>query len=132
MRELRKTGRQLGIKRADILLAAVLLAASAVAGLVLFLSQPGEEYVSVRVDGEEIALLPLDTDCTFPVGDGNIIEITGGRVRMTYADCPDKICVKTGSISHSGQSIVCAPHKVVIIIVGGQNDSQSSYDVITN
>jgi Uncharacterized protein conserved in bacteria len=132
MNKLRRAAGALGVRRGDLVLAAALLVISMAGCLILFLPETGREYVSVRKNGEEIALLPLDTDCAFSVGDGNIIEIKDGTVRMTYADCPDKICVRTGSISHSGQSIVCAPNKVVILIVGGNQKNQSSYDVITN
>ena len=43
---------------------------------------------------------------------------------MTHADCPDQICVKTGSISRSGQSIVCAPNRVVVTVTGEDKDAQ--------
>ena len=51
-------------------------------------------------------------------------------VRMIDAECPDKICVKTGAVSRSGQSIVCAPHKIVVTVTGGK--ATSDYDVKTN
>ena len=130
MDKLRSSFRQLGITRGDLILLTGLLAFSGILGLILALRQPEPEYVSVRVDGTEVALLPLDNDCVYRISDGNTIEISGSIVRMTYADCPDKICVKTGAISQSGHSIVCAPHKVVVLITGG-NDRRS-YDAITN
>ena len=84
-------------------------------------------------NGLEICRLPLDRDCRYSIGSENIIEISGGSVRMIYADCPDKICVRTGAISRSGQSIVCAPHRVVITIAGSDGkESHHDYDVITN
>ncbi len=130
MNKLRATLRQLGIKCGDIILAASLLALSAATGIMIALFQPQPEYVSVTVDGSEICRLPLSEDCTYRISDGNIIEISKGTVRMTYADCPDKICVKTGSIHRTGQSIVCAPHRIVVTITGGGRCS--GYDTMTN
>ena len=130
MNRLRRTLGRWGIKRGDLIVLAALLAFSAVLGIAFIVCRPEPEYVSVKADGMEIARLPLDEDCVFRVGDGNTIEICGGSVRMMEADCPDKICVKTGSISRSGQSIVCAPHKVVVTVIG-KNDNRN-YDVITN
>ncbi|MBQ9903031.1 MAG: NusG domain II-containing protein [Clostridia bacterium] len=122
--------RKLGIRRGDLLLALSLFLLSAALGGLFLLNIPAPEYVLIKKDGAEVARLPLGQDCRYSIGDGNIIEISGGSVRMTYADCPDRICVKTGSISRSGQSIICAPHKVTVTIIG-KNDTPS-YDVITN
>lgn len=48
----------------------------------------------------------------------NLIEMENGKIRIKDADCPDKICVKTGWISEPGQSIICLPHKLIIKIEG--------------
>lgn len=50
----------------------------------------------------------------------NRVLIENGRIRMEYADCPDKTCVKTGWLDRNAVPIVCLPHKVVIRYV---NDS---------
>jgi Protein of unknown function (DUF1312). len=48
----------------------------------------------------------------------NVIEVSTGRIRVKDADCPDKICVRTGWIDKPGEVIVCLPHKLVIQIIG--------------
>ena len=59
---------------------------------------------------------------------GNVhTQILDGKVRVTHADCPDRLCQKTGSISKAPQRIVCLPNKVVIKIVG-----TSEVDTIVN
>ena len=124
---------QLGIRRGDLILAAALLLLSAAAGILTLVIRPEPACALVRVNGTEIARLPLDQDGTYRIGSGNTIEISDGKVRMIYADCPDKICVRTGEISAIGQSIVCAPHRVVITIAGSDGkESHHNYDVITN
>ena len=128
MNRLKDACRELGITRADIALTAVLLAICGAAGGLIDALSPAPQSVSIRVDGEEVAVLPLDTDTTYRIAEGNTIEIKGGRVRMIYADCPDKICMHTGEISESGQSIVCAPNRVVVSITGG---TANQYDVQT-
>lgn len=130
MNNLTRVLRQFGIKRGDLILAAALLILSAASAVIIAFLQPPPEYVSVRENGLEICRLPLDRDCRYSIGSGNIIEISGGSVRMIYADCPNKICVRTGAISRGGQSIVCAPHRVTVTVTGGKNDQ--SYDAITN
>lgn len=130
MSRLRQKLRSLGIKRGDMIVVSVLLLLSAMIGILFAVNQPEPKYASVRVDGMEITRLPLDRDCIYRITDGNTIQISGGAVRMIDADCPDKICVKTGAVSRSGQSIVCAPHKIVVTVTGGK--ATSDYDVKTN
>lgn len=48
-------------------------------------------------------------------------RIKDNAIRVTYSTCPDKICVKQGRISSSGQAIVCLPNKVVISIINSSD-----------
>ena len=48
----------------------------------------------------------------------NRLVIRDGEARMEEADCPDKLCVHQGRISHTNESIVCLPHRISIRIVG--------------
>lgn len=48
----------------------------------------------------------------------NIVAIDQASVSMYEANCADRLCVKTGSISKANQVITCAPHKFVIKVVG--------------
>lgn len=45
-------------------------------------------------------------------------EIADGGVRVKSSDCPDKICVKTGLVSHEGMSAVCMPNRVIVTVEG--------------
>lgn len=58
----------------------------------------------------------------------NTVEVAPGKIRISDADCPDKICVKTGWISEPGQSSVCLPHKLIINIEG----KNAKFDQISN
>ena len=129
MNKLKNALGALGITRADIVLTTALLAFSVAAGCVIYALSPEPQYVSVNVGGVEICRLPLQNDVIYKISESNTIEISGGSVRMIYADCPDKICMHTGRISKSGQSIVCAPNRVVVSITGG---GSGEFDVKTN
>ena len=52
----------------------------------------------------------------------NMLRISEGKVWLSEADCPDKICVNMGKIQYPGQSIICLPHKVVVEIREGGPD----------
>lgn len=53
-------------------------------------------------------------------------EVKNGNIRLTKVSCPDKICEKTGYIGSSGQSIICIPNKITVVIIG----SDESVDVM--
>ena len=66
--------------------------------------------------------LALKNDTEFDVsgyqGGTNHIVIQDNAVYMSDADCPDKLCVHTGTIHKTGETIVCLPHRVVVEITG--------------
>ena len=58
------------------------------------------------------------------------VTAESGKVRISSSDCPDQICVHTGSLSSAGQTAVCLPFKVVLKVVSV--DSQGSITQDTN
>ena len=75
----------------------------------------------VKVDGSVVREVNLSADETFTVetnGGLNVVEVRDGKISVVAADCPDKICVRTGAISHGGEVIACVPHKLLIEIAG--------------
>lgn len=51
-------------------------------------------------------------------GEENIILVEHGAISMQSASCPDKLCVKRGTIQSSGIPLVCLPNHIIIEIVG--------------
>ena len=92
-------------------------------------------HAIVKVDGKvykEISLSALKEDDTFTVetpNGNNTISVKDKSISITNADCHDSLCVKQGSISKLGDTIVCLPHKLIIEIKGKEEDS-SSDDII--
>jgi len=90
-------------------------------------------YVQVTVNGEVYGEYSLNQDIRMCIDDGqtdgfNVFVIKDGKVSVTEADCPDKLCVKQRAISKNGESIVCLPHKLVISVTGGE---EAEYDGFT-
>lgn len=102
---------------ADIILIASLLVVALV--LFLVLGNRGEgNWAVVEINGVDVARYSLAEDGRYSLNGGtNILVIQNGSAMITEADCPDKICVKQGSIKHQGQTIVCLPNKLQIKIV---------------
>ena len=107
------------IKKNDIILiSALLLVSLALLCAVLLFSNTDTEEAVVRVDGKEAVRLPLDKDTEYlieGVGGSNLLVIKNGEAFITEADCPDKVCVRTGKASNI-KSLVCLPHKVVVTV----------------
>ena len=79
-------------------------------------------YVIIMYQNEEKARFSLASDGIYNINNGkNKIEILGGKVRMTYADCPDELCISQGWIEYDGQSIICLPNKITVMVSGGDS-----------
>lgn len=93
-------------------------------GSSLWLLLPGKDAAQVEVwsYGELKYTLPLDTDTevTVRAGGTNVVAVSGGKVAVTQADCPDGYCMDRGFCS-SGAQIVCLPNRLVINFLGEQD-----------
>jgi hypothetical protein len=76
----------------------------------------------VEVNGKEVMRIPLSRETRQYQVDGYVGKSTflveDFRVRMVDSACPDKLCVHTGWIGSSGDSIVCLPNRVVLRLEG--------------
>ena len=77
--------------------------------------------VIVSQNGSTLREYPLngfaDDVITNPeTGGTNRLHISGGRVWVTDASCPDKICEHYGRISGDGEVIVCLPNRLIITV----------------
>ena len=105
--------------RNDILLiGALLLAAAALIIVFQLAGKPGQTVV-VTENGQEIARFSLSEDRTYPIPSEkgeNILRIEHGAAWIESADCRDQICVKKGKIRKAGETIVCLPHRIVVLV----------------
>lgn len=112
--------------RNDLMLIAVLLTVSVLAGLCLWLIRGEGDTVTVTVDGDTYGVYSLaeerEVEITTPHG-RNLLVIRDGRAQVTEADCPDGICANHRPIHRSGESIVCLPHKVVVTVTATHRDT---------
>ena len=109
-------------KKKDLhLLAAALIAACLLFFLYRFLSAAPAAYGEVSVNGEVVAELDLNQDTSLTVsgwnGGSNTIVVQNGAISVTEATCPDHVCIHTGEISRTGETIVCLPNRLIITII---------------
>ena len=101
-----------------IILSAFLIIAGVIILIFMDKRSDGKRAV-VSVDNSRTLEFSLDedTEYTIEAADGfNKLVIKGDYVYIEEADCPDKICVKQGRISKTGESIICLPHKIIVEI----------------
>lgn len=90
------------------------------------------EWAVICQNGKEIKRInlqnvyePYDIDIECEFGK-NTIHVEQGKICISYADCPDKVCVKQGYIKNSAFPIVCLPHKLSISI----ENANEEYDTV--
>ena len=114
---------------ADIVLISSVLLISAFCFLLVSINKEEGSYALVTVGNEEYGKYPLNSETIIKIdidksgnGNYNIIAIADGKVDVTEASCPDGICEDHIPISSVGETIVCLPNKMVVTIIGDNNE----------
>ena len=117
--------------RAWIVLIAAAAAVLAFLSWLLLTDRREGTVVEVMQDGvvlREIDLSAVREEYSFevkwPGGGSNTVLVQPGRICVSEADCPDKICLAQGWLSDQATPIVCLPHRLVIEVKSaGQLDA---------
>ena len=143
------------IRKADIILfialVAVGLAASAIltmshadagSGAKVIIESGGSLYARYPLSEDRVVVVPApkqgrvdapSADSDAPASEQydyyNVVEIRDGKVSVTEASCKNQVCVRHGSISKAGESIVCLPNRLVVSI---ENSEGGGYDEVTS
>ena len=85
-------------------------------------------YATIKVDGEihNTIDLPTTSEEKFIIqteNGTNTILVNNNEINIVHADCKDELCVKQGSISKIGKTLICLPNKLIIEIKGDEYDS---------
>ena len=121
------------MKKADkiiaIIIALLIVLSTAVVFIYINYSKGTEKIAVIKQNTKVIKTIDLnkvDTPEEFTIKFNNTnynkIRVEKGRICIIDADCPNKICIKSGWISKSGETIVCLPHKLQIEIEGTNKD----------
>lgn len=126
------------MKKFDIVIIGILLVVSFVPYL-MFANRnkdtdKNELHAIVTVNGEVLADIDLlaheDEEFMIETSEGNNkVVVHDGGISIVEADCSDGVCVHQGIASRTGDMIVCLPHRVIIEVVGTDNEDKEQ-DVI--
>lgn len=98
-------------------------------------SNTSGKYVSVMVNGVEVKKIEFSDNVigeTYEIQSEfgrNVIEIGDESVWVIEADCPDKLDIKQGVISRTGEVLVCLPNRMIVEI---KSDKPSDEEKIDN
>ncbi|MCK4421674.1 NusG domain II-containing protein [candidate division WOR-3 bacterium] len=100
----------------------VLLSLSAI----FFIPNYKGEKIRIIVDNEREFIYPLyenrELEIVGRIGTTTIV-IENGKVSITDAPCPLKLCMRKGWISKKGEQIICVPNRILIKIEGEYLDA---------
>lgn len=116
------------IKKADIILAAVLIILGLAASYFLSFGKTFGSELLISCDGKKFGTYPLSEDRQIIIDNNdhlNKVTIKNGKVSMTFSDCHGGDCLRHSEISKSGETIICLPNKVVLEIIGESSDFDS-------
>ena len=108
----------------DAVVVIVLLGAALIAIPAMATQKPA--IVVTLYNNTIIARYPLTENRVYRIN-GNVgpmdIAVKNKTVRVLSATCAQHLCMHTGSISKTGQQIVCAPNHIIIEIHAAQKDT---------
>lgn len=120
------------MKKRDIIFICAIIAVATVLLLAVLLMREEGAYVSVRVDGEEIARYSLSRDGEYVLNGGtNVLKVEGGEAWMIEATCPQisgKKCTAQGRIRMAGETITCLPNRLTVTVVSGESEVELEVD----
>ena len=115
-------GRTIWLRKRDIILCIVLIAVGITCWLVMRFVLPAGNTADVYIDGRLVQTIDMTVDDAYEFSTdrgSNMVVVESEKIRVSDADCPDKVCVNMGWKSRRGETITCLPHKLVIEIQGG-------------
>ena len=104
------------MKKGDIIIAVCVLAAALIAfSALLIISFGKSQKIVITKNNDIIYEGKLSENKTINL-DTNVLQIKNGKVKMTYGDCKNQVCVNHKEISRKGETIVCLPNKIIVEI----------------
>lgn len=101
------------LKKGDIILITILLFISII-GLIAFFNKSAQTVI-VKSDNKTVYSGKLNVDKEIKLTH-NTVVVKNNKAFMKCSDCKNQICVKTGKITKSGETVICLPNKVIIEI----------------
>ena len=111
------------VRRGDVVVIFAVLALAMALALGVALLVSGSEIGSrLEVHAPSgVSYYQLSDDATFDISSEGYtlrVVVSDGEARVDLCDCPDGLCRRMGSISRAGESIICVPARVKLVVSG--------------
>lgn len=116
------------IKKGDVVIIACLCVICVLLFIPSFASSE-DNTAYIYLDGElfeQISMNSVSKDYTLSVG-GCELQISSDGIEFISSSCPDKLCIKKGKLTRSGDTMACVPNKVVVSI---KSESKNQIDAV--
>lgn len=118
-------------KKMDIIVIAILIVFSFIPHFIYYSvgsKNTKNLYATIKVDGNlhKTINLPVTSQEKFTISTEhgtNTIIVNNNEIKIIDAKCKDKLCIKQGSISKIGKTLICLPNELIIEIKGDEYDS---------
>ncbi len=120
------------IKKGDFLIFGIILTMIVATAIGFYRVPLSAHTVTIYVDSQEYATyaisegfektVTIETDFGY-----NQIKLHSGTAEITESDCANRDCIRMGKISQAGDVLICLPHKLMIVLEGGDLVDAVSY-----
>ena len=114
------------LKKGDFFIILVVLVLAAAVFLPFALAPSRSLTCEITKDGELVKRVCLGAGyhetITLEGAATNTIIIDDAAVYFSQSTCPDQVCVRTGKLTRAGQIAVCLPNRVIVRLIGAQNE----------
>lgn len=105
------------MKKKEIIIISIIIICSLISIFFININKEKGKIVIVKINGVEESRYKISENGEYILNNGtNIMCINDGKVYMLYANCDDHICINQGEINEIGESIVCLPNRISIIV----------------
>lgn len=123
-------------KRSDLIIIAVILLVSAVSWVLydtISKDKPVRAEIYYYSQLVEVVDLDVSENRSFSIPQ-NLNVVFGidekGSIAFIESDCPDKVCIKTGSLHRPGEYAACLPNGIILKIVPQGERDDDDADII--
>ena len=121
------------IRKKEVFIFGGILLLSIVAGLIYYFMQSSKDYGSIRITVglDEFGTYSLGKNQEIDIDGHNKVTIKDGQAVMSFAECPDHLCMSMSPIDERGGLIVCLPNQVIIEGIPAESTKNNGVDALS-
>ena len=120
-----------GLKKLDITII-IISVVGIIFSFLIFHRRADNMVLVVYADDRKKVYSLDDADFEIKSQHGRVkVQIRSGRARLVESSCPDQWCLRMGWIDEPGESIVCLPSRIFLVMEDENRHRKQDFDTIT-